>query len=100
MSYSNGIGDWKQTIGSVSPASASETRTAIDRTKTADTKPPSRTNADETKFSPIGESMAQALSGSDVRSSKVEALQKSIADGTYKVSSTDVADKIIQSLLD
>jgi negative regulator of flagellin synthesis FlgM len=44
--------------------------------------------------------MAQALSGSDVRSSKVEALQKSIADGTYKVSSTDVADKIIQSLLD
>jgi len=40
----------------------------------------------------------QALSGSDVRSSKVEALQQSIAAGTYNVSSSDVADKLIESL--
>ena len=44
--------------------------------------------------------MAQALEGSDTRSAKVASLQQAIAAGTYNVSSSDVADKIIQSLLD
>ena len=43
--------------------------------------------------------MAQALSGSDVRTDRVAALQQSIAAGTYNVSSSDVADKVISALL-
>jgi negative regulator of flagellin synthesis FlgM len=100
MSYSNGFGDWNHSSNSVAPTSASETRPAVDRAKTVESKPATRTNTDETKLSPTSEKIAQALNGSDVRSSKVEALQKSIADGTYKVSSSQVADKLIQSLLD
>ena len=52
-------------------------------------------HADQTNFS----SAAQALDGSDIRSAKVSALQQAIAAGSYSVSSSDVADKIIQSLL-
>jgi len=43
--------------------------------------------------------IAQALEGSDVRTEKVAALQESIANGSYNVSSSDVADKMIRSLL-
>jgi negative regulator of flagellin synthesis FlgM len=43
--------------------------------------------------------VGQALSGSDVRMEKVAALQQAIEAGTYNVSSSDVADKLISSLL-
>jgi len=43
--------------------------------------------------------VSQALSGSDVRFEKVAALQQQIAAGTYNVSSSDVADKLLSSLL-
>jgi negative regulator of flagellin synthesis FlgM len=44
--------------------------------------------------------IATSLAGSDVRTAKVEALQQAIASGNYNVSSSDVADKMIQSLLE
>jgi flagellar biosynthesis anti-sigma factor FlgM len=44
--------------------------------------------------------MAQALEGSDVRFAKVTALQQAIAAGNYKVSSADVAEKMVDSLLE
>ncbi len=44
--------------------------------------------------------MSQALEISDVRSAKVAALQQAIASGSYKVSSSDVAEKMIDSLLE
>lgn len=99
MSYSNGIGDWKQVLTPIAPASASQTQQTSERSKTADVKPAGSTDTDETKLSPTGGLIAQALAGSDVRSSKVEALQKAIADGSYNVSSSDVAGKIMDSLL-
>jgi flagellar biosynthesis anti-sigma factor FlgM len=43
--------------------------------------------------------MEQALSGSDVRAGKIGALQTLIATGTYYVSSSNVADKLISALL-
>ena len=97
MSYSNGIGDWK-TLTPITPTPASETRQANNQARTAGAKPTGRPEADETKLSSTGGLIAQALEGSDIRSAKVEALQKAIADGSYSVSSSDVADKLIQTL--
>ncbi len=54
---------------------------------------------DQTSFSRTGGLIAKALSLSDVRHHKVAGLQKVINDGTYKVSSSDVASKLLKSLL-
>jgi negative regulator of flagellin synthesis FlgM len=59
----------------------------------------SGSSVDRTSLSANAVLMAQALSGSDVRTDKVAALQQSIAAGTYNVSSSDVADKVISALL-
>lgn len=97
MSYSNGIGDWKA-LNPIASTPASETRQTNNQAKTAEARPAGRTDADETKLSSTGGLIAQALGGSDVRTAKVEALQKAIANGSYSVSSSDVADKLIQTL--
>jgi negative regulator of flagellin synthesis FlgM len=56
-------------------------------------------HADQANLSSTGGLVAQALEGSDARAGKVAALQETIAAGSYSVSSSDVANKIIQSLL-
>jgi|UPI000552E5E8 negative regulator of flagellin synthesis FlgM len=99
MSYSNGIGDWKQVLNPIATPSSAQTQQATERSKAIEGKAAARTESDETKLSPAAGLMAQALSGSDVRTDKVAALQKAIADGSYHVSSSDVAGKIIDSLL-
>ena len=98
MTYPNGIGDWKA-LNPITSTPASETRQANNQARAAETKPAGRTETDETKLSSASSVIAQALGGSDVRTDKVEALQKAIADGSYSVSSSDVADKLIQTLL-
>jgi negative regulator of flagellin synthesis FlgM len=55
---------------------------------------------DHADLSAAGGLISKALEGTDVRTSKVEALQQAIASGSYHVSSSDVAGKMIQSLLD
>ena len=55
--------------------------------------------ADIARLSTTGGSVAQAVTGSDVRADKVAALQQAIASGTYNVSAADVADKLISNLL-
>jgi negative regulator of flagellin synthesis FlgM len=57
-------------------------------------------HADDANLSSAGGIVAQALEGSDVRTAKVMALQQAIANGSYNVSSSDVAEKMIQTLLD
>jgi negative regulator of flagellin synthesis FlgM len=57
-------------------------------------------NSDQTVVSTAGGAMSQAMETSDVRTDKVASLQVSIANGTYNVSSADVADKLISSMLD
>jgi len=55
-------------------------------------------HADQTTLSATAGLVAQALESSDTQSEKVASLQQAIAAGSYSVSSSDVADKIIQSL--
>jgi negative regulator of flagellin synthesis FlgM len=99
MSYSNGIGDWKQALPTVGPTSASQTQQSNGRTNATDPKPASGAAQDETTLSSTAGLVARALSGSDVRTAKVEALQKAITDGSYNVPSSEVAGKIMDSLL-
>lgn len=98
MSYTNGIGDWKQVFPAVAPTSASQTQQSGGRPQATEHRSAAGTQ-DEANLSSTGELVARALSTPDVRTAKVEALQKAIADGSYSVSSSDVAGKMIESFL-
>ena len=54
---------------------------------------------DAASLSAAGTLLLQALRTPDVRTEKVAALQASIAAGTYNVSSADVANKLVETLL-
>jgi flagellar biosynthesis anti-sigma factor FlgM len=56
-------------------------------------------NSDQTIVSSTGGAMLQAMSASDVRTDKVASLQAAIANGSYNVSSQDVAQKLVDSML-
>lgn len=60
---------------------------------------PSGVKGDQTTLSLASKLITTALAGSDVRTEKVASLQKAIASGSYNVSSSDVADKLLTSLL-
>lgn len=55
--------------------------------------------ADQASLSIASGLITKALSLSDVRSGKVAELQKAIHSGTYHVSTSDVAGKLLKSLL-
>jgi negative regulator of flagellin synthesis FlgM len=96
MSYSSGIGSLQQTVNSITPSEAKPAKQASASGAAINERPLANVeHADQTNLS----SAAQALDGPDIRSTKVAALQQAIAAGSYSVSSSDVADKIIQSLL-
>ncbi len=57
-------------------------------------------NSDQTVVSSAGGAMLQAMGTPDVRADKVAGLQAAIAGGTYSVPSSDVAGKLIGSMLD
>ena len=102
MSYAGGINSLQQTISPISPSEAKPANQANAPGQGTNQGVEQTTNlerADQTNLSSTGGLVAQALEGSDTRSAKVSSLQQAIAAGTYSVSSSDVADKIIQSLL-
>jgi negative regulator of flagellin synthesis FlgM len=102
MSYANGVGALQQMLSSITPATtqATESTNASDQRGVRVASPSSANHTDQTSLSSVGGMIAHALEGSDVRSDKVAALQQAIASGTYHVSSSDVADKVVQSLLE
>jgi flagellar biosynthesis anti-sigma factor FlgM len=96
MSYAGGIGSLQQAINAVTPSEAKP----ANRTSASDGEVNEKPVAtDQTNLSSTAGLVAQALESSDVRSTKVASLQQAIGAGSYNVSSSDVADKIIQSLL-
>ena len=96
MSYSSGIGSLQQSVNSITPPEAKPAIPASASDAVINERPLANVeHADQASLS----SAAQALDGSDIRSTKVAALQQAIAAGSYSVSSSDVADKVIQSLL-
>jgi len=101
MDFGDGIGELKQALSTLLPASKTQAAT---RTETTDAVGKSviddKTQADATSLSSAGALIAKVFDSSDVRTAKVEALQQAIASGSYNVPSSMVADKIIQSLTD
>ena len=99
MSYTNGIGNLQQALSST----ASTSTKPVADVATIETNGGESTQAsvqtDQAILSSASGIMAQALKGSDARSAKVSALQQAIASGTYNVLSSDVAEKLIDSLV-
>jgi len=96
----NGIGSPQQfpvATEAAAPSSASRTTKT-----TADSTPLSTrdgsSSVDNARLSSSAALVLQALSGSDVRTEKVAALQQSIAAGTYNIPAADVAGKLIGAL--
>jgi len=99
MSYAVGISSL-QGSNSISPSEA-KSATASTPDGVTNKEPIANVeHADQTNLSSASGLVAHALESPDTRSVKVASLQQAIAAGSYSVSSSDVADKIIQSLLD
>jgi len=102
MSYASGINSLQQPINSITPSEskpATEVVASDSLSKAGAGSIANVEHVDQTNLSSTGGLVAQALESSDTRSTKVATLQQAIAAGSYSVSSSDVADKIIQSLL-
>lgn len=108
MSYADGIGSLQQplsliattaTTATTATARAQQVPAAESQAKESAAAATNVAPADHAELSSAGGLISKALEGSDVRTGKVEALQQAIASGSYHVSSSDVADKLIQSLL-
>ena len=102
MSYTNGIGNLQQVLSSLTPAAttpASPAGEAAKAPKAHHAASAPAQQADRTNLSSTSGMIAHALEGSDVRMEKVASLQQAIASGSYSVSSSDVAGKMIDSLL-
>jgi negative regulator of flagellin synthesis FlgM len=103
LCYSSGIGSLPQTTNPITPTEPKPSIQAnvSDGVANNSAVPISSVeHADQTNLSTTAGLVAQVLESSDIRSAKVASMQQAIAAGTYGVSSSDVADKIIQSLLD
>jgi len=101
MSYTSGIGG-QRTDNAITPSGAQPV-VSVDTSGIAAKKhqvlSATAIHDDETAVSSTGGLVLQALEASDTRTAKVLSLQEAIAVGSYTVSSSDVADKIVQSLL-
>jgi negative regulator of flagellin synthesis FlgM len=102
MSYVNGIGNPQQALNSITSPVATPELKAPASTDAANESAASANveHTDQMNLSSAGGLVAQALESSDTRTAKVASLQQAISAGTYSVSSSDVADKIIQSLVE
>ena len=99
MSYEIGTGDLQRHIGSL-PSTAAAAPVHPKESSAAAEGTLQVAEADKTKLSSLGGLVSQALEGSDTRTAKVASLQQAISSGQYNVSSSNVAEKLIQSLLE
>jgi flagellar biosynthesis anti-sigma factor FlgM len=99
MTYASGINSLQQAINSITPSEAKPAAQVSASDSASAGSIANVEHADQANLSSTGGLVAQALESSDTRSAKVASLQQAIAAGNYSVSSSAVADKIIQSLL-
>jgi negative regulator of flagellin synthesis FlgM len=103
MSYTNGITNQQQapslsdSVSTSGPVQSTVSAGVVGESASSNSN---TERADLTSLSAAGGLVAQSLEGSDIRSGKVASLQQSIATGSYNVSSSDIADKIMLSLLE
>jgi negative regulator of flagellin synthesis FlgM len=101
MSYADGIGGLQSPLSSIAPAAkpAQQVPATGIESKGNDAPVSKGVPADHADLSTTGGLIGKALETSDTRSAKVGALQQAIASGSYRVSSSDVADKLMEALL-
>jgi negative regulator of flagellin synthesis FlgM len=105
MAGLDGISTLGQVLGSLGPSVSVSSTTSVAEAavsssgKSANGYSETAVTADTTNVSSTGGLVAEALNTPDVRLDKVAALQTAIASGSYSVSSSDVASKIVDSLL-
>jgi negative regulator of flagellin synthesis FlgM len=103
MSSTDGIGSLPGASPLVTPASPPAPAGKEQQIKTASAPLAAGSKSsgaiDQTNISSTSELLSAALGVSDVRLDKVVPLQQAIANGSYHVSASDVADKLIATLL-
>jgi negative regulator of flagellin synthesis FlgM len=101
MSYTSGI-DGQQAINAATPSGRQSTE-VVHTSKSVANKyegiGATLRDTDETDLSSAAGLVYQSLGASDARTAKISSFQEAIATGSYTVSSSDVAEKITQSLL-
>ena len=100
MSYGIGTGELQPQISSLPSAAAAapiQSKQVGQEVKEAER---SAAGADQTTLSSAGSLVSQALEGSDARTAKIASLQLAISSGNYNVSSSDVAEKLVKSMLE
>lgn len=96
MSSVSGVGSGQQGLGmlAVDAVSGSAQTDALKQSSGSDGSVPK----DAATLTSLGAVMAQAVAGSDTNAAKVAALREAISAGTYSVSASAVADKLIESM--
>ena len=97
MTGMDGINSLHKMLGALQTNDAASVNTA--KANNAAASVASGSSADSAKLSAAGGLASQATDTSDVRMDRVSALQQAIAGGTYSVSASDVADKMVESML-
>ena len=100
MSYTNGIGNLQQALSSIASTSTKLTPDTAASETNGGASTQASVHEDQANLSSTGGIMAQALEGSDARSARVATLQQAISSDSYSVPSSDVAEKLIDSLLE
>lgn len=92
-------------LGNLNPTGKASSTESVDaaqassQTTSSSRQTVSRTAVDQATVSAAGGLVAQALTTSDVRMEKVASLQAAIANGTYTVPASAVANKLVEYLL-
>ena len=97
MSVTNGIGNLQQTIGTAATEAAKPVSGGEAKARSAAHAVSEQT--DHAELSAAGSLISKGLDGSDVRMEKVQALQQAIVSGSYQVPSSEVANKLIDSMM-
>jgi negative regulator of flagellin synthesis FlgM len=74
-------------------------KTTAAQSATADQASSPASTADQTHLSPAANMVSQSVNQTDVRMDKVASVQAAIASGSYHVDASQVAGKLIDSML-